>query len=58
MLDTKGKTKVLASETAEKGTSVGPQHQITAGDAKGKGLLEENSSSKRPPRPGVVITHR
>jgi hypothetical protein len=58
MFDARGKTKVLTSEVAEKNASVDPQHQITVDDAKGKGLLEENSSSKRPPRPGVVITHR
>ena len=58
MLDAKGKTKVLTSEVAEKNTSVDPQHQVTTDDTKGKGLLEENSSSKRPPQPGVVITHR
>jgi hypothetical protein len=58
MLDAKGKTKVLTSEVAEKNASVDPQHQVTTDDAKGKGLLEENSSSKRPPRSGVVITHQ
>jgi len=36
MLDAKGKTKVLTSEAAERSTSVDPQHQITADDAKGK----------------------
>jgi len=30
MLDAKGKTKVLTSETAEKNASVDPQHQVTA----------------------------
>ena len=35
-----------------------PQHQITAADAKGKGLIEEGTSSGRPPRSGIVITHR
>jgi len=34
MLDAKGKTKVLTSETAEKNTSVDPQHQVTTDDAK------------------------
>jgi len=58
MLDTKGKTKVLTSETAERNTSVDPQHQITTDDAKGKGLLREGSSSRWPPRSGIVITHR
>ena len=58
MLDAKGKTKVLMSETAEKNASVDPQHQITTDDAKGKGLLREGSSSGWPPRFGVVITHR
>jgi len=38
MLDSKGKTKVLTSEAAERSASVDPQHQITA-DAKGKGLI-------------------
>jgi len=58
MLDAKGKTKVLTSETAEKNASVDPQHQITIDDAKGKGLIKEGSSSGQPPRSGVVITHR
>jgi len=58
MLDAKGKTKVLTSEVAEKSASVDPQHQITADDAKGKGLIQEGSSSGRPPRFGIVITHR
>ena len=58
MLDAKGKTKVLTSEVAEKNTSVDPHHQVITYDTKGKGLLEENSSSRRPPRSGVVITHR
>jgi hypothetical protein len=58
MLDAKGKTKVLTSETAEKNASVDPQHQVTADDAKGKCLIKEGSSSGRPPRSGVVITHR
>ena len=58
MLDAKGKTKVLTSEAAEKSASVDPQHQITADDAKGKGLIQEGTSSRRPPRSGIVITHR
>jgi len=58
MLDAKGKTKVLTSETAEKNASVDPQHQVTTDDTKGKGLITEGSSSRRPPRSGVVITHR
>jgi hypothetical protein len=58
MLDAKGKTKVLTSEAAEKNASVDPQNRITTDDTKGKGLLEESSSSKKPPRPGVVITHQ
>jgi len=58
MLDAKGKTKVLTSEAAERSTSVDPQHQITAADAKGKGLIQEGTSSGRPPRSGIVITHR
>jgi len=58
MLDAKGKTKVLTSETAERSASVDPQHQITADDAKGKGLIQEGTSSGRPPRSGIVITHR
>jgi len=49
MLDAKGKTKVLTSETAEKNASVDPQHQITTNDAKGKGLLREGSSSRQLP---------
>jgi len=50
MLDAKGsKTKILTSEVAEKNASVDPQHQVTTDDAKGKGLLKESSSSKRPP---------
>jgi hypothetical protein len=56
MLDAKGKTKVLTSEATEKNASVEPQHQITIDDAKGKGLLRESGSSKKPPRPGIVIT--
>jgi len=39
MLDAKRKTKVLTSEAAERSASVDPQHQITATDAKGKGLI-------------------
>jgi len=58
MLDAKGMTKVLTSEAAEKSASVDPQHQITADDAKGKGLIQEGSSARRPPRSGIVITHR
>ena len=58
LLDAKGKTKVITLETAKKNTSVDPQHQVTVGDAKGKGLIKEGSSSSRPPRSGVVITHR
>jgi len=58
MLDAKGKTKVLTSEIAEKNASVDPQHQVTTDDAKGMGLLTESSGSGRPPRFGVVITHR
>jgi len=58
MLGAKGKTKVLTSETAEKNASVDPQHQVTTDDAKGKSLIREGSSSRRPPRSGVVITHR
>jgi hypothetical protein len=58
MLDAKGKTKVLTSEAAEKNASVDPQHRITTDDAKSKGLLGESSSSKKPPRSGIVITHR
>ena len=58
MLDAKGKTKVLTSEAAERSASVDPQHQITAADAKGKGLIQEGTSSGRLPRSGIVITHR
>ena len=58
MLDAKGKTKVLTSEAAEKSASVDPLHQITAADAKGKGLIQEGNSSGRPPRSSIVITHR
>jgi len=39
MFDAKGKNKVLTSEAAERSASVDPQHQITATDAKGKGLI-------------------
>ena len=39
MLDAKGKTKVLTSEATKRSASVDPQHQITADDAKGKGLI-------------------
>ena len=58
MLDAKGKTKVVTSEAAEKSASVDPQHQITTDDAKGKGLIQEGTSSRRPPWSGIVITHR
>ena len=58
MLDAKGKTKVLTSEMAKKNASVDPQHQVTTDDTKGKGLIREGSSSGRPPRSSVVITHR
>jgi hypothetical protein len=58
MLDAEGKTKVLTSEAAEKNTSVDPQHRITTDDAKGKGLLRESGSSRKPPRSGIVITHQ
>jgi len=58
MLDAKEKTKVLTSEAAERSASVDPQHQITADDANGKGLIQEGTSSGRPPRSGIVITHR
>jgi hypothetical protein len=58
MLDAKGKTKVLTSEATEKSASVDPQHRITTDDAKSNGLLGESGSSKKPPRPGIVITHR
>ena len=58
MLDAKGKTKVLTSEAAKRSASVDPQNQITAADAKGKGLIQEGTSSGRPPRSGIVITHR
>jgi len=49
MLDAKEKTKVMTSEAAERSASVDPQHQITAHDAKGKGLIQEGTSSGRPP---------
>jgi len=58
MLDAKGKTKVLTSEAAKRSASVDPSHQITADDVKGKGLIQEGTSSGRPPRSGIVITHR
>ena len=58
MLDAKGKAKVLTSEAAERSASVDPQHQITTADAKGKGLIQEGANSGRPPRSGIVITHR
>ena len=49
MLDAKGKTKVLTSETAERNASVDAQHQVTTDDAKGKGLIKEGTSSGRTP---------
>jgi len=58
MLDAKGKAKVLTLEITEKCVSVDPKHQITTDDAKEKGLLKESSSSEKPPRSCVVITHR
>jgi len=58
MLDGKGKTMVLTSEAAERSASVDPQHQITAADAKGKGLIQDGNSSRRPLRSGIMITHR
>jgi len=58
MLDAKGKTKVLTSEATERSASVDPQHQINADDAKGKGLIQEGTTSGRPPQSGIVITHR
>jgi len=58
MLDAKGKTKVLNSEAAERSASADPQYQIIVDDAKGKGLIQEGTSSGRPPRPSIVITHR
>jgi len=58
VLDAKGKTKVLTSETAEKNTSVDLQHQVTTDHAKGKGLIREGGSSGQPPRSSVVITLR
>jgi len=58
MLDAKGKTKVLTSEAAERRASMDPQHQITADDAKGKGLIQEGTSLGKPPGSGIVITHR
>ena len=58
MLDAKGKTKDLTLEAAEKSASVDSQHQITTDDAKGKGLVQEGTSSGRPPRSGIVITRR
>ena len=51
MLDAKGKTKVLTSEAAERSASVDPQHQITVDDAIDKGLIQEGTSSRRPPGP-------
>ena len=58
MLEAKGKAKVLTSEAAEKSASVDPQHQITTADAKRKGLIQEGTNLGRPPRSGIVITHR
>jgi len=58
MLDANGKTKILTSETTKENASVDPRHQITTDDAKGKGLIQEGSSSGRPPRSGIVITNR
>jgi len=58
MLDAKGKTKVLTLDAAKRSASVDPQHQITTDDAKGKGLIQEGTSSGRPPRSSIVITHR
>jgi len=58
MLDAKGKAKVLTSEAAKRSASVDPQHQVTTADAKGKGLILEGTNSGRPPRSGIVITHR
>ena len=58
MLDVKGKAKVLTSEAAERSASVDPHHQVTTDDAKGKGLIKEDSSSRRPPRSSIMITHR
>jgi hypothetical protein len=49
MSDAKGKTKVLTSEAADKSALVDPQHQVTTSDAKGKGLIREGGSSRRPP---------
>jgi len=58
MLDAKGKTKILTLEAVEENASVDPQHQVTTDDAKGKGLIQEGSSSRKPPQSGIVITHR
>jgi len=58
MMDAKGKTEVLTSEAAKRNASVDPQHHITTDDAKGKGLVQEGTSSGGPPRSGIVITHR
>jgi len=58
MLDANGKTKVLTSEAAKRNASVDPQHQITTDDAKGNGVVQEGTNSGRPPRSGIVITHR
>jgi len=56
MVDAKGKTKVLTSEAVERSASVDPQHQNTAANAKGKGLIQEGTNLGRPPRSGIVIT--
>ena len=58
MLDAKGKTKILTSKAAERSASVDPQHQMTTNDAKDKGLVQEGISSGKPPRSGILITHR
>ena len=48
----------MTSEAAERSALVDSQHQITTDDAKGKGLIQEGTSSGRPPRSDIVITHR
>jgi len=58
MLDAKGKAKVLTSKAAERSTSVDPQLQVTTADARGRGLTQKGTNSGRPPRSGIVITHR
>ena len=58
MLDAKGKTKVLTSEATEKSASVDPQHRISTDGAKGKGLIQEGTGSRKPPRSSIVIIHR